>query len=234
MLGLPFIRVSHPSSMPEVFASAPGKVILFGEHAVVHGATAIAVSTSTLRVFASASWKTEPGVTIHVPDIGAAASCAASGQTLPPTLVSAVWQCSTQQHGPASSADTGAGHSLDALFELLAAADSGESDTQAAVAPTDAMLDALQAATSRWDGLVAKALMPTLFLTAAMLRRELCAGRRGVELRVGEATLPVAAGLGSSAAFSVATATALLGLAKYVARMRTGCQLSHARAGCAA
>lgn len=204
--------------MPEVFASAPGKVILFGEHAVVHGATAIAVSTSTLRVFASASWKDEPGVTIHVPDIGAAASCAASGQSLPPTLVSAVWQCSTQQHGPAScSADMDAGHSLDPLFELLAAADSGEADTQVAVAPTDAMLDALQIATSRWGGLVAKALMPTLFLTAAMLRRELSEGHRGVELRVGEATLPVAAGLGSSAAFSVATATALLGLAKYVA-----------------
>lgn len=31
-------------------ASAPGKAILFGEHAVVHGATAIAAAVSDLRI----------------------------------------------------------------------------------------------------------------------------------------------------------------------------------------
>ena len=34
-----------------VRASAPGKVILFGEHAVVHGVTAIAAALSDLRIF---------------------------------------------------------------------------------------------------------------------------------------------------------------------------------------
>lgn len=33
-------------------SSAPGKVILFGEHAVVHGVTAIAAALSDLRIFA--------------------------------------------------------------------------------------------------------------------------------------------------------------------------------------
>lgn len=32
-------------------ASAPGKVILFGEHAVVHGVTAIAAALSDLRIY---------------------------------------------------------------------------------------------------------------------------------------------------------------------------------------
>lgn len=37
-------------SMPTSIASAPGKVILFGEHAVVYGVTAIAAALSDLRI----------------------------------------------------------------------------------------------------------------------------------------------------------------------------------------
>ena len=40
--------------MPSARASAPGKVILFGEHAVVHGVTAVAVALSDLRIFVDA------------------------------------------------------------------------------------------------------------------------------------------------------------------------------------
>lgn len=37
-----------------VVASAPGKVILFGEHAVVYGKTAVAVAVSDLRIVVTA------------------------------------------------------------------------------------------------------------------------------------------------------------------------------------
>ncbi len=36
--------------MTEIIVSAPGKVILFGEHSVVHGRAAVAAAASDLRV----------------------------------------------------------------------------------------------------------------------------------------------------------------------------------------
>lgn len=61
----------------------------------------------------------------------------------------------------------------------------------------------------------AKAVVPTLFLAAGIFARELWGqgGPRavpGLVVRIHEPTLPVGAGLGSSAAFSVSTAAALL------------------------
>ena len=40
--------------MTKFSASAPGKVILFGEHAVVYGATAVAAALSDLRIVVDA------------------------------------------------------------------------------------------------------------------------------------------------------------------------------------
>lgn len=51
-------------------SSAPGKVILFGEHAVVYGRPALAVPVTQVRAEANVSDAPRPGVWIDAPDIG--------------------------------------------------------------------------------------------------------------------------------------------------------------------
>jgi mevalonate kinase len=52
-------------------ATAPGKVILFGEHAVVYGRAAIAAPVSQVRASAVVSGSDTPGVRLIAPDLGA-------------------------------------------------------------------------------------------------------------------------------------------------------------------
>src|SRR5512136_1981992 len=59
--------------MPAYSASAPGKIILFGEHAVVYGRPAIAVPVLQVRAKATVSIdpRSAPGkVILRAPDIG--------------------------------------------------------------------------------------------------------------------------------------------------------------------
>jgi mevalonate kinase len=55
-----------------ISASAPGKIILFGEHAVVHGQPAIAVPLAAVQVTVTAEVVAPgSGLTIRAPDVGA-------------------------------------------------------------------------------------------------------------------------------------------------------------------
>lgn len=53
-----------------ITASAPGKIILFGEHAVVYGRPAIAAPISQVRATATITPRQTPGITLLAPDLG--------------------------------------------------------------------------------------------------------------------------------------------------------------------
>jgi len=53
-----------------VRASAPGKIILFGEHAVVYGRAALAAPVPQVRAEVDVSESARPGIWIDAPDIG--------------------------------------------------------------------------------------------------------------------------------------------------------------------
>lgn len=69
--GEPRLAQDHPppNSPTSIVVSAPGKVILFGEHAVVHGVTAIAGSVA-LRCYANVSPRKDGKISLDLPDLG--------------------------------------------------------------------------------------------------------------------------------------------------------------------
>jgi len=150
-------------------ASAPGKVILFGEHAVVHGSHAVASSLDDLRVYARLeieSGESQNMLRINLNDLGIKCSLKISDLVIKNKDLK-------KEQGPPRSDVLKKAHNI--LMNL------------------------------KYSPEKQSALLAVIYLCM-----ELCPLSTGVYLQVVSAGLPIGAGLGSSAAFSVAISAVLL------------------------
>ncbi|XP_033025353.1 mevalonate kinase isoform X3 [Lacerta agilis] len=152
--------------------SAPGKVILHGEHAVVHGKVALAVALN-LRTFLQMTLRNDGKVLIHLPNIG------------------------TRLHWETSE-----------LEPLLAAFPAGLIDSQP---PSPEQVEKLKEFVGAAEGAAAAthSLAVVAFLYLYLSVASKCGVLPSMDILLWS-ELPTGAGLGSSAAYSVCLAGALL------------------------
>ena len=171
-----------------VVASAPGKVILFGEHAVVYGTTAIAAALSDLRIFVEISSIPEESVEVQLYDV-----------VVPPEGNSFCYKigiCEVRNLFDESYAE-----------EVLKPLD-----------PDETVLNRLKAEFQNEPLAATQCLMAIMYLIARVIPEclwpKLDSGvfYGGLRFEIKSKGLPIGAGLGSSAAFSVALSAALFRL----------------------
>ncbi|KAK4046828.1 cystathionine beta-lyase [Microbotryomycetes sp. JL201] len=154
----------------QLIVSAPGKVILFGEHAVVHGVTAIAGSVD-LRCYCLTEARLDGRVSLVLPDFG----------------FEATWDVASL---PWNSVDP------------IMASKAPRPESQ----PDQSLLDLLAQKYTQGD-------QPTVVasqLAFLYLYMHLSAEKRASQTFTVRSALPIGAGMGSSAAFSVCVSSALL------------------------
>ncbi|GAA5823114.1 hypothetical protein JCM10212_002676 [Sporobolomyces blumeae] len=158
------------AKVKKLVTSAPGKVILFGEHAVVHGVTAIA-SSIDLRCFCYASSRSDSSISLELADLG----------------YSQTWE-------------------IDSLpWSKVLASQAGKAP-RGDQAPDQELLTLLANSFVKQDVLKAvQAAQAFLYLYM-----HVCGSSRPAQSFSIRSSLPISAGLGSSAAYSVAIASSLL------------------------
>ncbi|KAJ3995081.1 Cys/Met metabolism PLP-dependent enzyme-domain-containing protein [Lentinula boryana] len=162
----------------EWFVSAPGKVILFGEHAVVHGVTAIAASVD-LRCYGLATPRNDGKLSARFNDID---------------NFQAEWDIESLPWDASAPLGQTERHPEDLDLQLIEAIQAGP-------------LKELGSDKSQ----ARNAALAFLYLYIKLMNTH----RASVHFAV-RATLPVGAGLGSSASFSTCAATALLLLSQRI------------------
>ncbi|CAI5731702.1 unnamed protein product [Peronospora destructor] len=168
------------SDVDVVRVSAPGKLLLFGEHAVVHGIPAVAAALSDLRIEAEIT-------RIHVP------------QALTPTVE---LLCKDIK----STRDKKLLRRAYATCELQKVVDGLEDEVYYVPTPAQEVMMRIENVLRNETSEDAKALRALLFLCCALLRSSgfLSGAKGGLLVEVASCNLPIGAGLGSSAAMSVA------------------------------
>jgi mevalonate kinase len=156
-------------------ASAPGKLILFGEHAVVYGEPAVAVALSDLRIQVDATTRDDGVVVIHMPDLKPSSLYY---KTDAATLCIINPPCQE----PPSSQDA------ERITDIIRSSSFIELTHECITALT-----------------------PVVYLLN-LLVPSLLSAQSGITIHITSHSLPSGAGLGSSAAFGVSCAAALLQL----------------------
>ena len=178
--------LDRPVSAMEVTCSAPGKVILFGEHAVVYGTTAVAASISSCRMFSRIRCIEEAALDIHLHDF-------IKTNQIDPVRINLTELISLRSK-PGS---------------LLAPINPSESDLQ--ILKSHITFPKPEIA----DGIYAICFLVSQIFPGLIWKEEnagIALPFAGFRIDIHSHQLPIGAGLGSSAAFSVAICGALLRL----------------------
>jgi mevalonate kinase len=167
-----------------VVTSAPGKVILFGEHAVVYGVTAIAAALSDLRIYVEVNSISDDSIEVLLHDI-------------------------IMPNGESFAHIT----TLDRMRDLF---EQPIDQSASPINPNEIILEKLRQEYTDAPSAAAQGLMAIVYLTSQILPDYIWGKKPsgGLRFDVRSKGLPIGAGLGSSAAFSVALSAALLRLSE--------------------